>query len=378
LRLVCAIAAVQLGFAAALRLAQWLEMDRAATSLMLLLLLSALMFYGATAHVANDWLSISLSAWFFVALARFLDAPGTRAAFWLGLIASAGVLTKAYFLTWAAVGALAVVASFFSRRARLAQVLAYGLTLSALAAPWFARSYHVYGGLSVMQQTMRGVTMGDTLHAALRMPWGETIAAQLRGALWTGNSSFNSFSRVTLNVILVLMAMAFTTWLMTLAHSQCKALEEWMASALSVFCLALAYACAVFHVVRPDLPNLMPWYTVAAFLPLACLLACGLRRARAWGKWLAAALAACFVYLNIATYVLKLIPQYAGCGEGPIRWREFQTCYSVAGDRTMRLLADTALGPVWLIAGLTVLVSALALYLAATTIGRWFVRAEQP
>jgi len=377
LRLVCAITAVLLCFAAALRLAKWLEMDRAATSFMLLLLLSAQMFYGATAHVANDWLSVSLSAWFFAALARYLDVPATSAAFWLGFIAGAGVLTKASFLSWAAVGALAVLASFFNRRARPAHVFAYGSTLFALAAPWFARNYHLYGGLSVMQQTMRGATIGDTVSAALRMPWGETVAAQLRGALWTGNSSFNSFSRLTLNVVLTLLAMAFAAWLVTLRRSRCRPLEQWIAIALGVFCLALAYACAVFHVSRPDLPSLMPWHTVAAFLPLACLLACGLRRSRAWGKWLAATLAAGFVYLNIATYVLKLIPQYAGCGEGHIRWREFQTCYCAAGDRTMRLLADTALGPAWLIGGLTALVSALALYLGAVTIGRWFGRAEQ-
>ena len=373
LRLVCAVAAVLLCFGAALALARRLEMGTAVTSLMLLLLLCAQMFYGATAHVANDWLAVGLSAWFFVALVRYLQQPTLRAAIWLGAVVGAGLLTKAYFLAWAATAALAAV---LGRRARIAQAGAFALVLCAMAAPWFLRNLHVYGSLSVMQQTMRGVKHHDILRAALTLPWGKTLAAQLRGALWTGNSSFNSFSRTTLNLILILLGMALVAWLVTVRRARQGALERWLAIALGIFGLALAYACAVFHAYRAGSVHLMSWHTAAGFLPLACLAACGPRRAGAAGKWLASALAIGFAYLNIATYAIKLIPQYAGCDAGRFRWHEFHNCYVAAGDRTLRLLSDTALGPAWLILALAPVVSALALCVAGVTMRRWFVEAN--
>jgi hypothetical protein len=376
LRLVCAIAAVLLCFGAALALARWLEMDAAAISLMLLLLTCAQMFYASTAHVANDFLAVGLSAWFFVALVRFLGAPTRGAALWLGAVAGAGLLTKAYFLAWSATAALAVLAAILGRRARIARAGAFALALCALAAPWFLRNLYVHGSLSVMQQTMRGVEHRDILRAAFTLPWGETLAAQLRGALWTGNSSFNSFSRTTLNLILLLLGMALVAGLATMRRARQGAFEQWLAIALGIFGFALAYACAVFHAYRAGSVHLMSWHTAAGFLPLACLVACSLRRARTTGKWLASALAIGFAYLLVATYVLKLIPQYAGCDAGRFRWREFHTCYIAAGDRTLRLLSDTALGPAGLILALTSVVSVLALFLAGVTVRRWFVEAN--
>ena len=143
-----------------------------------------------------------------------------------------------------------------------------------------------------------------------------------------------------------------------------------------MFGLALAYACAVFHAYRAGSVHLMSWHTAAGFLPLACLAACGLRRAGAMGKWLAAALAIGFAYLNIATYAIKLIPRYAGCDAGRFRWHEFHNCYVASGERTLRLLSDTALGPAGLILALTPVVSVLALCVAGVTVRRWFVEAN--
>ena len=143
-----------------------------------------------------------------------------------------------------------------------------------------------------------------------------------------------------------------------------------------MFGLALAYACAVFHAYRAGSVHLMSWHTAAGFLPLACLAACGLRRAGAMGTWLAAALAIGFAYLNIATYAIKLIPQYAGCDAGRFRWHEFHNCYVASGERTLRLLSDTALGPAGLILALTPVVSVLALCVAGVTVRRWFVEAN--
>ncbi len=377
LRLFCAIVAVLTCFGAALALRQLLEMDRAATSLALALLVCAQMFYGATAHVANDWLSVSLAACFLVVFLRYLDAPSLRGALALGLVAGLGVMAKASSLAWAVAAALAVLAMLLRRRARIMQALAFGLTLTVLTAPWFLRNYYLHGSFSVMQQTMRGIGVGDTLRAALALPWLETASAQLRAALWTGNSSFTTFSRSTLNVVLTMLLVALAAWAITHPRARRADLERWTILAMGVFTLALAYACAVFHAARPGFAHLMPWHTVAVFLPLACLIACGTRRAGKAGRWLAASLVLGLAYLNIATYVLKLIPLYAGCDTGRMRWRELQTCYVTSGDRTFHLLADTALGPAWLIFALTAVVSVLAVAAGGVTIRRWFGRVEQ-
>jgi hypothetical protein len=377
LRLVCTISAVLLCFGAALAFARLLEMDTATTSLMLLLLVCAQMLYGATAHVANDWLAVSLSAWFFVALARYLQQPTLRAAIWLGALVGAGLLTKAYFLAWAVTTALAVLAMVLRRRARMAHAIACALVMCALAAPWFWRNFQVYGSLSVTQQTMRGIDSSQILRAVLRLDWGETIAAQMRGALWTGNSSFSSFSRSTLNTILVLLAIALVAWLATLRRSRCGTVERWMTLAMGVFGLALAYACAVFDAYsKTGSVHLMSWYPMAISLPLACLASSGLRRSGAAGKWLASALAIGFAYLIVATYAIKLIPQYAGCDIGRVRWRELHHCYVAAGGRTVQLLADTALGPAWVILSLTAVVTILATCLVGVTVRRWFVESD--
>jgi len=372
LRLVCGVAAVLLCFAAGLCLARTLEMDVAAASLMLLLLFSAQMFYGATAHVANDWLAVSLAAWFLVALARYVRAPAAGAALWLGVAAGLGLLAKAYFLAFAAVAALAVLAQLLRRRARAAEVLPFALSVLALAAPWFARNLAEYGSLSVMQQTMRGVTFSAAAAAALHLPWAETAAAQLRAALWPGNSRFTTFSRTSLNAILLLLAAALLTWLLTLRAARHGRLERWIALACGVFLLALAYACAVFHAYGGGSPHLMPWQTAPLFLPLACLAAGGLRRAGAGGRYLAIALAAGFAYLDAATYVVKLIPAYAGCVTGRAGWRELHACYVSAGDRTLPLLADTALGPAWLVMALAAVVPVLVIAATTVTVRRWF------
>lgn len=53
---------------------------------------------------------------------------------------------------------------------------------------------------------------------------------------------------------------------------------------------------------------------------------------------------------------------------GAVRWSTLEACYVEHGSRTLRLLADTALGPAWLIIALTILVTVLAIVLAAGVI----------
>ena len=289
---------------------------------------------------------MSLAACFLVIFLHYLDAPGPRGALALGLVAGLGVMAKASFLAWAAAAALAILAMLLRRRARIVQVLAFGLTLTALIAPWFLRNYHLHGSFSVMQQTMRGIGIGDTLRAALALPWLETASAQLRAALWTGNSSFTTFSRSTLNVVLVLLGAALAAWAITQARARRADLERWTMLAMGVFTLALAYACAVFHAARAGACALDA-LAHRGHIPAAGMPECMRYAPRGEGRTVAGrgSRARLCLLEHRPQYVLKLIPLYAGCDTGRMRWRELQTCYVTSGDRTFQLLADTALGP---------------------------------
>jgi len=88
---------------------------------------------------------------------------------------------------------------------------------------------------------------------------------------------------------------------------------------------------------------------------VACLLALGLTRSGRAGRILGAALALVSAYLIAATYVVKLIPLYAGYAEGSIRPAQLLQWYRQ--DAWMDILADTAPGNSHVILWLAALVA---------------------
>jgi hypothetical protein len=354
LRLLCGIAAALAQTAAALTLARELEFNRASTTLMLALVTLSQMFYASVAHVANDWLAISLSAWFIVALIRCVKQPDRRRVLVLSALVAAGLLTKAYFVAWLGVG-LAVVL-WKARR----QTLVYLLLAVLPAVPAYVRNVVVLGSLSGTMQESAGIGVRATLQAALRLPWGEALAMLARSALWTGNGSFSTFSAATLHVLLALLGLAWGAWIV----KRKPAPERVLAAAAGAFIALLLYACCAFYAYWPGTISVSPWYTPVLHLPLAALAASGLDGAAWWRRLVRGALVTGFAYLLAATYLVKLVPMYGGCETARMGMGTLRACYSA---RTVELLGQTALAPVAVLATLGALMLAAGLTLFGLT-----------
>jgi hypothetical protein len=373
IRMVVAVAAVLALYWALHVLAGIWKLGIRARRLMLFVVFCWQMLYAAIAHVANDWLAVALSAWFIVALLRFREHPSRWPAVALGGVVAGGLLAKAYFLVWAALAAAAVTGMAIRKRAQPRVLLWVILPIACGAAPWYARNLMIHGNLSGMQQSTMGLTLADTFRAAFSIPWADALWKIAHAAVWSGNNSFNSFSASTAGALVLLLAAALALWAWTARISPRLGGEVWLASACALYGAAHLYAACVFWAEKPGVVSTTPWYVPAATAPFAALVALGVERGGRLSRFLPAALAAVSAYMISATYALKLIPQYSGCGTGPVRWNSLQACYVENGPRTLRLLGDTALGPVWLILALAALVTILALVLATG-----FIRSGQP
>ncbi len=243
LRLFCAIAACLLQMAGTLALARLLELDATASRLAVFLVLSAQMFYASVAHVSNDWLAIPLSTWTLVALLRFWRQPQPGNASLLGCAVAAGLLTKAYFLAWLLVAAVAV--AWIAARRRTAGLAAVFMTIVLVAAgPWYGRNLALYGTLSGIQPAAGGALgPGEVARAVSSLPWGQSLWPLMRGSLWTGNNSFTSFSRTTLDVMLMLLMAGAFLWFRSARKSASRTAEALLAagclSFLPLCCTAL-------------------------------------------------------------------------------------------------------------------------------------------
>ncbi|MBI4875350.1 MAG: hypothetical protein HY822_12020 [Acidobacteria bacterium] len=352
IRLTGALAAVGLQLWLTLVLARQLGLAPALRAPALFLLFSCQMFYATTAHVANDWLAVPLTTLVVTAALRFYRAPDWRSGALLGLAVAAGLLTKAYFLAWALFAAGLVAWLLLRKRASWSAALATA-GLAALAAPWYLRNLLLYDSLSGMLQSAAGLGPPQVIRAALELPWPQALLAAARGAIWTGNSSFNSFSSNTVDAALLLLAAAGFLWLRNSRK------PEWLVAAGGLtFLGALLYVNALFYAyTKGGIYTATPWYPQTLAAPLVCLLCLGLSRAGRAGRWIGCALLALSAYLIAATYVAKLIPMYGGYGERRLTALRLVEWYATDWKA---VLAGTAPGDTSLILKLTTVVVILS------------------
>jgi hypothetical protein len=208
LRLCAAVSSTVLLFLGASRLCRALELPEPFVNATLFTVFCSQMLYATIAHVANDWLAVGLSAVFFGAVAEFVRKPDRRFAMSAALWLAAGLLTKAYFLALALLAFAAAAVLIWRRRTRVKTVLGAAMLVVALAGPWYARNVVLYKSVGGTQEEFDGIGLKQALAAAPRMNWVATTGYLARGSLWTGNNSFTSFSRSTLNIVLALLLLA--------------------------------------------------------------------------------------------------------------------------------------------------------------------------
>jgi hypothetical protein len=344
LRLAGAVAACLLQFWLTLALARMLGLPAVAQALALFLVFACQMFYASVAHIGNDWLAIPLTTLVLIAALRLYRRPAWGSGAALGCTVGAGLLTKAYFLSWA-VFAAGLAAWLVLRKRAWPAAAAMAAALGVLAVPWYARNILLYGSLSGMLQSASGLGTADVLRAALALPWPRAIEASARGAIWTGNNSFATFSSGTVDAVILLMLAAAGIWLWGSRRVAGRQAEWLTAAGCLCFFMALVYANALFYAfTKGGTYTATPWYPQALAAPVACLLCLGLSRAGLAGRLLGAALSLASAYLIGATYLVKLIPMYAGYGQGSVKLAPLLEWYRRDSSPWLGILRDTAPG----------------------------------
>jgi hypothetical protein len=363
LRLFCGVSAVVLLFFGASALCRVLEVPERFAAAALFGVFCSEMFYASTAHVANDWLAIGVSAFFLAGLAGFVRAPGRRTALTTAAWLAAGLLTKAYFLVFAAVALAVAIMVVWQRRGQFAAILPAAALVVLVAGPWYARNLVVYGSVGASPEQLDGIGIRQALAAVPRIDWPATAGYLARASLWTGNNWFNSYSRATLNLLLVLLALGLVAcgW----RRRAAKSAERAIFAAMTLFLGAVAYEGCAMVADRPDqmVAGPSPWYTQVLLAPLVALAFLGFANSKRAGRILAAATTTLWAWILVATWMLKLFPMYAGGGSGAMRAKDVWNWWVRGAAAHAQVLSTTALAPAgWLYAALVV---ALALTIAA-------------
>jgi hypothetical protein len=374
-RLTGALAACLLQFWLTLALARELGLSAAMRCVALFLIFSCQMFYAATARVANDWLAIPLTTLVVIAALKFFRTPGWRAGALLGSAVAAGLLTKAYFLPWALFAGSLVVWLVLTGRATLVAAGAVAIPVAGLAGPWYLRNLLLYGSVSGMQQSVAGIGPAQAFRAALDLPWPQALLASARGAVWTGNSSFTSFSSTTVGATLGLALAGAGAWWWTSRKAPDRRAEWLVAMGCLCFFAAMLYANALFYAfTKGGIYTATPWYAQTLAAPLACLVSLGFVRAGVAGRLIGSGLCLVSAYLIGATYVVKLIPMYGGYGEGSMKAARLLRWYWQDSSRWRGVLADTAPGDAGFILALTAIVALMSAGICAALCLRLFRR----
>lgn len=344
IRLFAAICSAGLLFFGAVALCRELALAEPFACALMFSVFSSQMFYGATAHVTNDWLAIPLATWLFAGVAAYINKPGLRrslaAAAWLAL----GLLTKAYFLAFALWAAAVVVAMIWRGYTRLKPMLLGTALVVVVAGPWYARNAVLYGNVSGTYEAFTGVGIKQALAAAPRINWPAAAGILARGSLWMGNNSGTSFSRATLYMILVLLFLAIAAW--ACRSTQIRPAEQTVFAGIAIFIVAIAYAaCSAFACRDCSFREASPWYTQVLLVPLLALAYLGMSRWNRLGRGLAIGVVALWTWVLFATWTVKLFPMYSGAGSAPMHVRDVWDWYAHHATARATDLSLTAQAP---------------------------------
>ena len=344
-----------------LRIASLLELPSPFRHAAVFVALATQMLYAATAHITNDWLAIPLALLMFVAAVDFVRSPGLRSAAILALALSAGLLTKAYFLSFAPLAAGAVIWLAGRRRIEWTHgAVVLGIVL-LLGGPWYARNVALYDSLSGTQQSASGLGFKGAAEAVAKVDWAAAVVTMARQSLWTGNNSDTAFSANTIACMWLLLLFAAGCWLVTAIGRRLAAAEAVILAGAVLFCAGIAYATALLHIYTQGVSKSTgQWYTQAFFAPLLCVLFTGLARCGRLGRLVAALMVCLWGYVMAATYVAKLIPQYGGWTEGSVRLASLLRWYRDDWARITDILSTTALARPGTTLGLTLAVVLLS------------------
>jgi hypothetical protein len=325
LRIICAILSIVLMGHVTLRVARELGLGASMAHVALFCVFSSQMLYATICHVSND--ALAPPAMGYVLLAAILVWRKGRSRDWvvLGVALAVALLIKAYFLF---VFPMVLGLIVWKRRA-VAGVMLAGVLL---AVPWYVRNLVLYHNLSATVESTSGLSVFQLLKTATAVPWIESIRYMAHSSLWTGNNSFTTFSSMTLNLALLLVAAGLVLYFI---YARRDAAEWITIAAIVLFSSGLALITVAFYSGTSGRAiGAVPWYSQVLLAPVLLIVFLGFSRAGGWGRVLAAVTVMLWAYVMGATYVAKLIPLYGGFTSSHVRVAELVGWYrsGVAGS----------------------------------------------
>jgi hypothetical protein len=308
LRLIVSVSAALVMYFGLRKLSHLVQLDEPLQTAAIFFILQVQMLWASIAHVGNDALAVPLTLWFCVALGRTRDEPTAKHALEASALLCAGLLTKAYFLTFvpAFLGLLIVE---MARQKLAVRAVVEACAMVVVAAPWYVRNLWLYGSLEGTQQGAKGIGFGQAVTAVGHIPWLRSTYEFAHWSLWTGNWSFTSFSQATLNAELLLLAAGLIGFLVR--WRSWSGADRWIVLACVLFACGLVYQTCVTWVeshgqaIFPE-----PWYAQGILAVLLVLCFKGYARGRFWGRIAAGVLTLFACWVMIMTYAAKLLPYY--------------------------------------------------------------------
>ncbi|HEV2689044.1 MAG TPA: hypothetical protein VGV35_10825 [Bryobacteraceae bacterium] len=336
---------------------------------------SSQMLYATICHVCNDALAVALTGYLIWAAIRVHQTGSPRDCLWLGLVTSAALLSKAYFLFLTPLALGWIGWALWRRRATLRGAACFLTPIMLLAGPWFVRNLILYHDLSGTMQKTGGLGPRQLLQAAMDLPWVESIVSMAHSSLWTGNNSFTTFSANTLDIMLLLVAAALALYFI---HAKSQIAEWTIVAAAVLFWFALLAATITFYAGSKHAAiGAVPWYMQVLLVPVMLLVFLGLTRARRFGRILAPLIVVLWSYVLIATYLIKLVPLYGGFPVSRRIWRELPGLYCDRWGQLntmLRTVCPASAAVLWIFIGTAVVLSAVLCVRLVTD----FLRAQWP
>lgn len=347
LRIVESAASSLLLYAAALRLGDALELGDRFTDAALLCVFLTQMLWASIAHVGNDSLAIPLTVLFMGSL-MYAVKRRSKDLTHLGVILFAGLITKSYFLVFVPVFLGLLLTKHIRALHTWRSIATYiGLPLFA-AAPWYLRNLILYRSLLGTQEAAAGTGLLQSLAAVPNINWLSSAAAFARWSIWTSDWSFVSFSRSTLNVLLLLVLAGLLFFFRDYRYT-IGAPERWLLIACSVFVVGLIYqTCATWVNTHGASQYPEPWYGQGVLVCVWMLAFRGCKEAGVLGRVVATLLCLVSAWIGIATFLWKL-PIFYTTGSSHSNLHAVLAFWS---DRPFQLLAPIIIGPVplWFVA----------------------------
>jgi hypothetical protein len=254
-----------------------------------------------------------------------------------------------------------VIHARLTRKLTSRTAAAGALLCAIVAGPWYIRNIALYGNLGGLQEARGGTSLSGLLTASLRLPWLRSLQGLMYGGLWTGNNSFTSFSSITLTLFIIAVLVSVVLLGRRLLRDETTPGERAVSLGCALYILALLYSTVLSHWHSKGVViTTGQWYSQPLVPVLWCLLFSVLARSGRVGRITANALVALSAYIICLTYFGKLIPLYAGYGNGRAVLSELFALYGKNREGLVENLSTAAIGDPGIILALSLVVTAAA------------------